>query len=615
MSDNLPPEPTPPAEAGLPTTVISISGGVYLDAQHDVNIGGDVVGRDKIIQTVTNFFGFDTEQQRALRNRRNMLELVKNTWVEGVLKKSLYHEVMLDLGLEARPDEVQRPWDMTLQMSDRENRQLPRGVQIIQVFDDLNHNLLILGESGSGKTTLLLELARDTTTRAEQDLTQPIPVVFNLSSWSDPKQPFEDWLVEELREKYDADWKDAKRWIKNNDLLLLLDGLDEVKADHREACAKAINDFRGKHGQTQLVVCCRVEDYRALNARLKLRGAVLIQPLSPQQIDEYLASISSDLAAAHQALRHDADLMELMQSPLMLGIIILAYREMPIDMVADKQADSSDGWRKHLFDAYTQQMFNRIARTKNELYPRRQTTHWLGWLAQRLIQHSQTIFLLYQLPISWLPAHQRRLYRLFFGLALGSALSLVLAIAAALVFGLGVGPAAGLVGMLTNALVLALILVPVLGSYIAGSEWQITGLKLSWKGGLRSTEITVGTTYTQVIRQSIRHAVGIGLITGLFLGLGLLPAVGLVGGLVGGFALGLFFGLSKGGGMAVVHHVTLLFIFRRNGDIPPDYLRFLDYAADRIFLRKVGGGYIFIHRMLMEYFAVLETEPNVGDGK
>jgi hypothetical protein len=35
----------------------------------------------------------------------------------------------------------------------------------------------------------------------------------------------------------------------------------------------------------------------------------------------------------------------------------------------------------------------------------------------------------------------------------------------------------------------------------------------------------------------------------------------------------------------------------------------LDYAAGRIFLRKVGGGYIFIHRMLMEYFASLESIP------
>lgn len=34
-------------------------------------------------------------------------------------------------------------------------------------------------------------------------------------------------------------------------------------------------------------------------------------------------------------------------------------------------------------------------------------------------------------------------------------------------------------------------------------------------------------------------------------------------------------------------------------------MHFLDYAAERIFLRKIGGGYIFIHRYLMEYFASL----------
>lgn len=33
--------------------------------------------------------------------------------------------------------------------------------------------------------------------------------------------------------------------------------------------------------------------------------------------------------------------------------------------------------------------------------------------------------------------------------------------------------------------------------------------------------------------------------------------------------------------------------------------RFLDYCTERIFLRKVGGGYIFVHHMLMEYFAGL----------
>ena len=28
-----------------------------------------------------------------------------------------------------------------------------------------------------------------------------------------------------------------------------------------------------------------------------------------------------------------------------------------------------------------------------------------------------------------------------------------------------------------------------------------------------------------------------------------------------------------------------------------------DHCVDRIFLRRVGGGYIFVHRLLMEHFA------------
>ena len=40
---------------------------------------------------------------------------------------------------------------------------------------------------------------------------------------------------------------------------------------------------------------------------------------------------------------------------------------------------------------------------------------------------------------------------------------------------------------------------------------------------------------------------------------------------------------------------------------PWRYADFLDYAAERILLRKVGGGYMFIHRYLLDYFARLES--------
>jgi hypothetical protein len=72
---------------------------------------------------------------------------------------------------------------------------------------------------------------------------------------------------------------------------------------------------------------------------------------------------------------------------------------------------------------------------------------------------------------------------------------------------------------------------------------------------------------------------------------------------------GIFLGLSYGG-EAFIRHFCLRFILYRNGSITWNYARFLDYATERIFLRKVGGGYIFIHRMLMEYFASLDYDNN-----
>jgi hypothetical protein len=71
-----------------------------------------------------------------------------------------------------------------------------------------------------------------------------------------------------------------------------------------------------------------------------------------------------------------------------------------------------------------------------------------------------------------------------------------------------------------------------------------------------------------------------------------------------GAAVGLLGGLVFGG-RACIRHISLRPVFWRKRCFPLNHARFLDYAAERIFLRKVGGGYILIHRMLMEYFATL----------
>jgi hypothetical protein len=57
------------------------------------------------------------------------------------------------------------------------------------------------------------------------------------------------------------------------------------------------------------------------------------------------------------------------------------------------------------------------------------------------------------------------------------------------------------------------------------------------------------------------------------------------------------------GGVDIINHYLLRIIVHRNGYAPMKLGRFLDYCTRLIFLRKVGGGYIFIHRLLLEHFA------------
>jgi hypothetical protein len=98
------------------------------------------------------------------------------------------------------------------------------------------------------------------------------------------------------------------------------------------------------------------------------------------------------------------------------------------------------------------------------------------------------------------------------------------------------------------------------------------------------------------------------------LGIGLASGLrhGLVDGLFFGLGMGLFFGIGGGlssglryGGRACLQHFALRLILWHKNCVPLNYISFLNYATARIFLRKLGGGYIFVHRMLLEYFALL----------
>jgi dipeptidyl aminopeptidase/acylaminoacyl peptidase len=91
------------------------------------------------------------------------------------------------------------------------------------------------------------------------------------------------------------------------------------------------------------------------------------------------------------------------------------------------------------------------------------------------------------------------------------------------------------------------------------------------------------------------------------IGFGFLKSLILPSGIVAGLV---FLGY---GGLDVIYHYILRLLLVLRSHTPWRYTRFLDHAAERVFLQKVGGGYyIFIHRLLLEYFASLDEKEKAA---
>ena len=578
------------------------------------------------------------------KNRQEMFRRVRVTWIAGVLEQSLQEVARIELGLHDAPDAVSHPFRFALEQPDRPARRLRAGIPISEVYDQTDGSLLILGAPGAGKTTLLLELARTLLDRAERDPTQPLPVVFHLSRWAAKRLPLAEWLVAEFKE-YHVPEKVARPWVEHDQLLLLLDGLDEVAQQHRAACVQAINAYRREHGMVSLVVCSRETEYRALNATLDVGQAVVVQPLEPEQVDDYLAQGGPALARVRSAFQSDEQLRKMLDTPLMLNIVVLAYGGLPpgADILATRQ---------QIFAAYVDRMLKRRAGTAR--YSPQQTSHWLAMLARQMAAHNQTVFYIEWLQPDWLahPAQTsykwlRWVWGLFFGLVGGLVGGLVVGVVFGLYVGrnsswqnivpaevmtwssarawqgLRIGQFFGLVGGLVYGLgygqiyglVVGLVVGLVFGLFIALFIALVRGF---------STDILDQQTRNrpnQGVWNSARNgwivALVIGLVVGQFFGLVFGLVFGLAGGLTGGLVFGLVFGLAGGlvfglagglgrGWIVCIAHVTLRFMLWLSRVLPLNLVPFLDHAVERILLRKVGGGYIFTHRLLLEHFAGLQ---------
>lgn len=611
------------------------------------------------------------------RNELLLLQQVKDE-VNGRLAQSLHNAVLINLGKQVQPEQVKRPWDAEVKIGSKSAQPLTPETPILEVFQrpDIAGKLLILGDPGSGKTTTMLDLTQALVQKAEADNTAAIPVLLHLSSWKDPRVLLHDWLLADLKSKYGVRKDIATQWLQDKQLVPLLDGLDEVNPEHQESCVQAINqwlqsDFR----PLSLLVCSRREEYGNYATRLDLNGAIFLQALTDGQIQDYLTSVQ--LPDLGQLFQQDEALLDLLHTPLLLSIAVLAFPALSLEQWPQRL--DSDQRLQRLLDAYLETMLHREIRSR--AYPHQkpptaqQIRHWLIVLAKRMQQESQTEFLIEKIqPEAWLlTKKQQWVYKLIVGLTVELTLCLSIGLSGGLIFGLmhnlvyglmvglGIGLMVGLgIGLivsltsglnrvepveviqvsilrevqrevfkslplgLTVGLVTSLFIVlngELMQAFVYGlsallSSLLSRGLLVGLNNGIKGSENGVKIYPNQGIQKSATNF----LLTCLIVVLTFVLIFGLISrsflALIAGLIMGLSFGLMVGlgkGGEACISHLTLRWLLYRSDSMPWNYARFLDYCTERLLLQRIGGRYRFMHKLLQDHFVAMPLEQDSAD--
>jgi hypothetical protein len=348
----------------------------------------------------------------------SLIRGVLQTYVKSIVDSRLYTPLgtRLPLALSLQPSAVDNPLAGAGAPVAGTGQPIPDGTPIRSVYESQLCRMLILGPGGSGKTGVLLELAGQLLLESTQESNAPVPVVFQLSSWPETEALIGDWLVGELHRIYGIDDWLGKRWLDTNLLIPLLDGLDVVGGEAGARCVDAINNFIGDHGVLPIVVTSRLEEYESLGKKLRLRGAVVVQPLTPAQIEDTVAA--PDLAGVRDVLAADHELFELMRTPMFLGIVARTYRGKVAAAVPT--GGSLQERRDLILTDYVSACLSEPRLDSEPAFAPEQTRIWLGWLAAQMLARRQEVFYYDLMQPDLLPEPgQRRLVTVGVGVIAG----------------------------------------------------------------------------------------------------------------------------------------------------------------------------------------------------
>ncbi len=265
-----------------------------------------------------------------------------------------------------------------VQKYQRNNTKIVRDtVSLSQAFEANQHRLLLLGEPGVGKTVSLLEFALEQLDKLWHEPRALLPVFVSIRTWNFKK---EETILDWLARTTPLDKNIIETKIQQKEILLLLDGLDELPSQVR-GCTDKPNterhDYRinfiqkiSEFENIPLIITCRTKDYEEIASSynwdiFRLTGSVVLKPLEDNQIKSFLKQ--AGLRDIWRFLKTDENLLDMARNPLVLTTLTYAYKDRSQDFKHIKRTDNINELLSEIFDVFIEKRFT-FEKAEHQLY-------------------------------------------------------------------------------------------------------------------------------------------------------------------------------------------------------------------------------------------------------
>ncbi|MBE9090689.1 NACHT domain-containing protein [Microcystis aeruginosa LEGE 11464] len=195
--------------------------------------------------------------------------------------------------------------------------------------------LMVLGDPGIGKSTFLRKVGLEALKGNKDSYQHPLtPVLLELKNFKENEINIQALIEEEFKIcGFPNVEKNISNKLEKGELLILLDGLDEVPTANVNNVIEKIQDFVDRHHKNRFILSCRT----AARTHLRQFTDIEIVEFDDQQIQSFIEHwFSSELDRKNETAKNCWELLqkkeyksakELAHTPLLLTFLCLVYDE------------------------------------------------------------------------------------------------------------------------------------------------------------------------------------------------------------------------------------------------------------------------------------------------